>query len=114
MNYKRPDLNPKDFYPYNFEFLCFMRKSKVEIGKQSWYYRFLRQGHRGMINQGHQWAKAWQDPHCLIFLWLSVTYPVSRTQGRGPSNPGRNLTVEAHHESWKKNCDKRRRGSRTP
>ena len=54
MNYKRPDLNPKDFYPYNFEFLCFMRKSKVEIGKQSWYYRFLRQGHRGMSNQGHQ------------------------------------------------------------
>jgi len=23
----------------------------------------------------------------------SVTYPVSRTKGRGPSNPGRNLTV---------------------
>jgi len=49
-----------------------------------------------------------------FFLWLSVTYPVSRTKGRGPSNPGRNLTVDPHHESWKKNCDKRRRGSRIP
>jgi len=28
---------------------------------------------------------------------VSLTYPVSRTKGSGPSNPGRNLTVEPDH-----------------